>query len=253
MANYTSVDNLPWKNIRSQVNSIVINEGVTSVGNYSFYGCNNLESVTFPAGLTGIGSSAFNLCNGLMSVTLPATLTDIGDLAFARCNFIEIVNLRETPQEIEEDNQFYMVRLENVELVVPNAAAVEDYKVAESWKDFYAIVATGGETSINEAKKSNGKRGIVFTSGNVVSNEAAFKVVLPNGEKASEVKVVIYDMTGNVVYNYELRITHYELMRWNLSNNGGRKVANGSYLVIADVKTERGATHAYSAKLGVRR
>jgi hypothetical protein len=56
-----------------------------------------------------------------------------------------------------------------------------------------------------------------------------------------------------VVFNSQFVIRNSELITWNLTNNSGRYVANGTYLVIAEVKGEKGKTYAYSAKLGVRR
>ena len=89
---------------------------------------------------------------------------------------------------------------------------------------------------------------------NPVSDKAEISVILPNNERATETKIVIYDMTGNVVFNYELRITNYELpIVWDLRNSAGRFVANGTYLVIAEVKTANEKIYAYSARLGVKR
>lgn len=49
----------PWNNYSSKVKSAVIENGVTSVGNYAFYSCGNLVSVKLPESLTRIGEFAF--------------------------------------------------------------------------------------------------------------------------------------------------------------------------------------------------
>ena len=59
---------------------------VTSIGNYAFYRCTWLTSVTIPASVTSIGEHAFHYCAGLTSVTIPASVTSIGDAAFSECN-----------------------------------------------------------------------------------------------------------------------------------------------------------------------
>jgi hypothetical protein len=55
---------------------------VTSIGQYAFYECTNLTSVTIPASVTTIGYEAFEDCYGLTSVTIPGSVTYIGEFAF---------------------------------------------------------------------------------------------------------------------------------------------------------------------------
>ena len=62
--------------------SVVVREGVTSIGGSAFLRCTGLTSVTFPEGLTSIGERAFYECSGLTSVTFPEGLTSIGRSAF---------------------------------------------------------------------------------------------------------------------------------------------------------------------------
>ena len=72
----------PWlASYANNITSVVIESGVTSVGNYAFYGCNNLTSITLPANLQTIGEMAFVRC-GMTSITLPASLETIGMRAF---------------------------------------------------------------------------------------------------------------------------------------------------------------------------
>ena len=47
MEGYTSADEVPWKDSMASIKSVVIDEGVTRVSDYGFYGCTNLTSVTF--------------------------------------------------------------------------------------------------------------------------------------------------------------------------------------------------------------
>ena len=58
---------------------------VTSIGNYAFYECSGLTSVTIPNSVTRIGESAFCKCSGLTSVTIPNSVTSIGSSAFSGC------------------------------------------------------------------------------------------------------------------------------------------------------------------------
>ena len=55
------------------------------LGDYAFYGCSGLTSLTLPSGVTSIGYRAFEGCSGLTSLTIPSGVTEIGYSAFAYC------------------------------------------------------------------------------------------------------------------------------------------------------------------------
>ena len=55
------------------------------LGNYVFYGCSGLTSLTIPSSVTSIGELAFEGCSGLTSMTIPSSVTSIGWGAFAEC------------------------------------------------------------------------------------------------------------------------------------------------------------------------
>lgn len=74
----------------------VIPASVTTIGDYAFYGCHNLNSVEFAQGshLTTIGAFAFaknpNLCSGGNPLTLPESVTSIGESCFKDCINMQI-------------------------------------------------------------------------------------------------------------------------------------------------------------------
>ena len=65
--------------------SVTIPNSVTSIGDYAFKGCSGLTSVTIPNSVTSIGNSAFYGCKGLTSVTIGNSVTSIGEYAFEDC------------------------------------------------------------------------------------------------------------------------------------------------------------------------
>ncbi|MEE1121233.1 MAG: leucine-rich repeat domain-containing protein, partial [Prevotella sp.] len=75
----------------SGLTSVTIPNSVKSIGNYAFYGCSGLTSVTIPNSVTSIGLSAFSGCSGLTSVTIPNSVTSIGEYAFASCSGLTAV------------------------------------------------------------------------------------------------------------------------------------------------------------------
>ncbi len=64
---------------------LIIPNGVTSIGNFAFYGYTTLEKVTLPDGVTSIGDSAFYNCRNLPSIKIPDSVTSIGERAFVHC------------------------------------------------------------------------------------------------------------------------------------------------------------------------
>ena len=71
----------------TNIKSVIIESGVTSIGDEAFSGCRSLTNVTIPDSVTSIGDSAFYNCASLTSVTIPDSVTSIGDDAFYGCYF----------------------------------------------------------------------------------------------------------------------------------------------------------------------
>lgn len=79
----------PWHYyLRKHIVEVVIEDGVTSVGESAFRDCWSLTSVTIPDSVTSIGESAFRGCWSLTSVTIPDGVTSIGKRAFFGCTRI---------------------------------------------------------------------------------------------------------------------------------------------------------------------
>ena len=70
----------------SNLTSIIISNGVTSIGSNAFYKCSSLTSINIPESVTSIGSRAFWNCSKLTSINIPNSVTSIGDYAFQGCS-----------------------------------------------------------------------------------------------------------------------------------------------------------------------
>ena len=95
-----SVISLPsWNGEADRIRTVVIEEGITTIGNYAFYGLKNLTGITIPASVWKIGENAFWSCTALTEITVPDTVYSIGKYAFYNCDSLERVAL---PAEITE-------------------------------------------------------------------------------------------------------------------------------------------------------
>lgn len=65
--------------------SVTIPDGISTIGDYALYDCRGLESLILPASVTYIGESAFFSCSGLSTLTIPESVTHIGNSAVADC------------------------------------------------------------------------------------------------------------------------------------------------------------------------
>ena len=70
-----------------------IPSGVTSIGNYAFFGCSGLTSMEIPSSVTKIGDRAFSGCSGLTSMEIPSGVTSIGNYAFHKCSGLTSINV----------------------------------------------------------------------------------------------------------------------------------------------------------------
>ena len=77
----------------SGLTSITIPDSVTSIGDYTFSNCDGLTSITIPDSVTSIGSYAFWNCSGLTSITIPDSVTSIGDRAFYNCSGLTSITI----------------------------------------------------------------------------------------------------------------------------------------------------------------
>ena len=100
MKNYNNTDNLSPVHMNSSVKKIVIEEGVTSIGNAAFSGCISLTNITIPDGVTSIGIMVFYNCTSLTSITIPDSVTSIGNSAFNSCTSLTSITIPDSVTRI---------------------------------------------------------------------------------------------------------------------------------------------------------
>lgn len=178
--------------------SFSIPSGTTTIGNYAFYGCTALTSVTIPNSVTSICTSAFQACNGLTSVTIPNSVISIGQSVFDGCrgltsvtigssvstignnafryctSLTSITSLNTTPPSISNANTFQNVPA-NCAIYVP-AASVATYKAANIWSSRASYIMPIVEPIVIEYTTDSANQQVTITN-----NQALFNSITIDG------------------------------------------------------------------------
>lgn len=115
IGDYTEND-APWQSLRADITAIVIEKGITRIGNYAFHDCRVATSAVLPEGLVEIGENAFRSCGALEEIDLPPELTTIGIGAFyytSALTSITIPGSVETFLDVFYDSGLETVTIEN--------------------------------------------------------------------------------------------------------------------------------------------
>ena len=95
------VKNIPeYYMCRSSQTHIEIPENIVKIGNWAFYECTSLMSVTIPNSVTSIGREAFHCCDGLKSITISDSVTSIDQSAFQECRGLKSVIIGNSVKDI---------------------------------------------------------------------------------------------------------------------------------------------------------
>ena len=93
---------VPWYAQKDEIRRVVIEDGVTSIGDYAFLRCSNLTSVTIPDSVERIEQSAFTDCVSLTDLVIPDSVTEVGEYAFSHCNALTSVTLPDSLTSISD-------------------------------------------------------------------------------------------------------------------------------------------------------
>ena len=97
---YISANLFGTSNTEAEIKSVVIPEGVTTIGGQAFYYCSSLTSITIPSTVTEICDKAFEGCESLVNVTIPEGVTYIGEGAFRYCSSLTEISIPPSVTEI---------------------------------------------------------------------------------------------------------------------------------------------------------
>ena len=100
MTDYADGALAPWFGVAGEIQSILLPEGMTSVGDYAFFGCRNVTSVSIPASVLEIGECSFAQCKSLIRLDFGTGVQIIGEGAFQECESLPVLNFPKNLTEI---------------------------------------------------------------------------------------------------------------------------------------------------------
>ena len=152
-ADYLSDGNRSPVDNNSKIKKVVIEKGVTSIGNYAFSRCWGLKSITIPDGVTSIGDHAFDSCINLRSITLPDSITSIGIWAFYNCWNVPSIIIPDGVTSIEDFTFDSCIGLTSI--TIPNSVTNIKSSAFHNCADLTSITIPDSVTSIGDSAFSD--------------------------------------------------------------------------------------------------
>ena len=186
MTDWENVTYTPWYSKMGEIRTVIISEGVTSVGRACFINASNLTSVTLPSTCTSINMSAFQ-GTGISVIDIPAACTVIGDRAFLNCSNLREIIIRNANSKIVTKGTFGNL---NGTIIAPGGGTVEKFAQSGgySFQPLNDGTYTGTTTAVTTAETTTTT---VVSAVPVPANDNAGKVGDVNGDGMINLKDVV--------------------------------------------------------------
>ena len=157
-----SESSIPWASKRSKIKRIVVENGVTSIGSYSFYSLNFLNDVTITDTVNAIGGYTFANCVKLVNITIPDSVTSIGEYAFQGCNNLKRVDILDLAAWVSIDFSWgsnpceagnaalYLNGIEVTQAIIPDGVTSIGERAFEGCNNLTNITIPDSMTSIGD-------------------------------------------------------------------------------------------------------
>ena len=189
MPNYDYYTAAPWMSFCESIKTVVIVNGITSIGDVAFSGCRNLVSITIPNSVVSIGSLAFYECSGLTSIVIPNSVTSIETYAFCACINLTSVTLPKNVKNIKCGVFSFCFSLPNI-TIPNNVTSIEEWAF-DHCSNLRSITIPNSVTSIEEEAFGN------------CSRLTSIEVAADNPNYASE-NGVLFNKAKNLLIMYPI-------------------------------------------------
>lgn len=217
--------NRPWESLAGVIESVVIKDGVLSVGDYAFAGCKKLKDVTIPDSVLVIGEGAFKSCTNMRYVDIGTNVLAIGASAFENCENLRFGKLSVNTVYIG-DNAFEGCSVLNI--IYTGTPANQDFIRFEDRNEYfndichadtvYALTLHPGQqgmlTIVRDEKftlhlENESKAKTLGTEYGTLTEDGVkyyYGAIAVEAIKYGTVTVVANDSKNNVLYEYSIGI-----------------------------------------------
>ena len=147
MYDYTYGSKAPWDSYNTSIHSVVIDDGVATIGEMAFIGC-GMSSVAISQSVKTIGNRAFLHCAALTSVVIPDSVTVIGESSFSRCSALTSVTLGNSVSQIGFTAFASCTALPSI--TIPNSVTSIDSQVFQNCPSLTSVTIGTGLTRLAE-------------------------------------------------------------------------------------------------------
>ena len=280
MKDWTSDSQTPWYSKKDSIKKVVIEKGVTNIGNYAFYdledtnikervsveladsvtsignyafSTSSIGSIYIPESVTSIGEQAFSFCFGLHVVNIPNGIKKIGNKAFLGCNYLTLANI---PDDITGvgDDAFNMCKTKIAVSVEEESQEIIPKLFARvlNPQDILSSTEDSPFTLENCQMNASGDK-IKINSSTVLDSEKEVSITI-NGGKLNGLKIVVVP-TGTITYeplsNGDVMAILHLAEGEKVTNNGGSNIyifkQNGEFeFEYTDKSGEKRTESAYT-------
>jgi hypothetical protein len=209
MPEYQSAYSTPWSSYITNINNVIINNGVTNISSYRVFSVTNITTVTIPESVVNIGTQAF-IGASLTSVTVNWETADA---------------LPSLGADVFSNN------LSNAVLYVP-AGTKSIYEAADQWKNFRTIKERGIIVQPDPVSRSKGSFSLSLAVPESGTFTATFDVTFPQKFTPDESATKLAASLGS---SYELKITAKENGVWSFEINPNTNLRSGSANAFREV------------------
>ncbi len=146
MEDWSGDTSVPWYHYRTDITSVTIGNGVTSIGAYAFYRCTSLTNITIPDSVTSIGKGAFHECTSLTSVGIPDSVTSISNYTFYCCTSLTSITIPDSVISIGNSVLSYCTSLTSI--TIPDSVTSIGVCAFQNCTSLASISIPDGVTSI---------------------------------------------------------------------------------------------------------
>ena len=131
----------------------IIPNSITRIGDFAFYNCFSLTSITIPNSVINIGNNAFRSCSSLASITIPNSVTSIGQETFCDCSSLTSVTIGNSVKNIGGAAFFNCTKLTSI--TIPQGVTTIGVSAFHCCSSLASIIVEEGNTTYDSRNNCN--------------------------------------------------------------------------------------------------